>query len=55
MKDRVRFQVLTATNMQMTDVALCNLTGVDQHFRGAYCFHHQVATMLMEVAAISET
>jgi hypothetical protein len=40
----VRFQVLTGTRMKMTvfyDVMPWSLVETDQHFRGAYCLHHQ--------------
>jgi hypothetical protein len=39
----VRFQVLTASRMEMTvflAVAPCSLVEIDRCFRGAYCFHH---------------
>jgi hypothetical protein len=39
----VRFQVLMAASMKIRafwDIAPCSL-GVDRHFRGAYCLHHQ--------------
>jgi hypothetical protein len=39
----VRFQVLTATSMQMVvfwDVSPCSLVEIDQRFRGAYCLHY---------------
>jgi hypothetical protein len=38
------FHVLTAVSMKMTaflDMVPCSLTEVNQHFRGAYCLHHQ--------------
>jgi hypothetical protein len=40
----VRSQVLTAARMKMRafwDIALYSLVGVDWHFRGVYCLHHQ--------------
>jgi hypothetical protein len=43
-KEQVRFQVLTATNLQMTvfwDVALCCVVEIDRRFEGVYCLHHQ--------------
>jgi hypothetical protein len=40
----VAFQVLMVVGRKMTafwDIVLCNLVGVGQRFRGAYCLHHQ--------------
>jgi hypothetical protein len=40
---QLRFQVLTATNMEIRafwDISPCSL-GVDRRFRGAYCLHRQ--------------
>jgi hypothetical protein len=40
----VRFQVLPAASMNLTDVwdvAPCSLVEVDRRFRGAYCLEHQ--------------
>jgi hypothetical protein len=45
----VRFQVLMAANMKVTviwDIMPCSLVETDQHFRGAYCLHHQALTAL---------
>jgi hypothetical protein len=42
----VRFQVLTATGMNMTvdwDLAPCSLVEIYRRFRGAYCFLHEGA------------
>jgi hypothetical protein len=39
-----RFQVFMAASMKMAaflDVELCSLIEADQHFRNAYCLHHQ--------------
>jgi hypothetical protein len=40
----VRFQALMVASMKVTafwDIELCILIEVGQHFRGAYCLHHQ--------------
>jgi hypothetical protein len=42
--DLVRFEVLTATNMNMDvflDLEFCSLTEIHRRFRGAYCLHYQ--------------
>jgi hypothetical protein len=36
------------------DAAPCSLVETDQHFKGAYCLHHQVIA-LMEAVSIYET
>jgi hypothetical protein len=43
--------------MKMTalwDTALCSLAEIDQHFRGAYCLHHQVIALMVETVHNSE-
>lgn len=40
----VRFQGLTASNMEMTavwDIASCIFLAVDRYFEGTYCLLHQ--------------
>jgi hypothetical protein len=40
----MRFQVFMAASMKMAaflDVELSSLIEADQHFRSAYCLHHQ--------------
>jgi hypothetical protein len=55
---KVRFQVITAASMKMTvfwDIAPFSPVETDRHFRGAYCLHHQIITLMVEAVNTSET
>jgi hypothetical protein len=50
------------TTLKMTvfwDISPCSLVEVHQHFRGAYCLHHDntvlLDTLMMETVCLSET
>jgi hypothetical protein len=36
-------------------LSLCSLVGVDQRFRGAYCIHHRVITLMIQAVCTSGT